>query len=101
MNTLFLISNLTQDGEDFNTRSKKRGIKLSLKLGKGVIKAIVFGEHKGRALKLLYQKGDYIIIEGNLTKLENKIVVLIKDFFFFPLSQRNPKLTTEGYRKKE
>ncbi len=101
MNTLFLISRLTQDAEDFNGKSGERGAKLNLELGKDVIEAVVLGEHESGALKMLYKKDDYIIIEGSLAQFENEIILLIKDYFFFPLSQRDPKLTTEGYRKKE
>jgi len=99
MNTLVLISRLTEDAEDFNSKSGERGAKLNLELGKGVIEAVVLGEHESGAVKLLYQKGDYIIIEGILAQFENKIIVLIKDYFFFPLSQRKAKSITKGYTK--
>ena len=99
MNTLFLISRLTQDVEDFHTNSAKKAVKLTLELGKGVIEGMVFGEHESGAVKLLYQKGDYIIIEGSLVQFENKTVLLIKDHFFFPLSQREAKSIARGYTK--
>ena len=91
MNTLLLISRLTLDAQDFNTKSREKGVKLNLELGEGVIEAIVFGEYESGVVKLLYEKEDYIIIEGSLAEFENKIIVLVKDYFFFPLSQREMK----------
>lgn len=99
MNTLFLISRLTLDAQYFNIKSGERAVKLNLELGKGVIEAVVLGEYESGALKLLYQRGDYIIIEGSLAEFGNKTVLLIRDYFFFPLSQREAKSITKGYRK--
>lgn len=99
MNTLFLISSLTLEPESFNTKSGEKAVKLSLRIGEGVIEGMVFGEHESGAVKLLYQEGDYIIIEGSLAQFENKTVLLIKDYFFFPLSQREAKSIAEGYKK--
>lgn len=99
MNTLFLISKLAMDPCSFNARTGEKAVKLNLELDEGVIGAIVLGDHESGVVKVLYEKEDYIIVEGGLVELENKLVLLIKDYFFFPLSQRDAKSIIKGYRK--
>jgi len=99
MNTFLLIASLILDPQDFNTKTREKAVRLNLELDKGVIEAVIFGEHESGVVKLLYEKEDYIILEGSLAQLENKIVLVIKDYFFFPLSQRDTKTITKGYRK--
>ena len=91
MNKLFLIAKLCSDLEWFELGTKK-AVRLSLKIGQPEIEAIVLDSHKAGVVKLLYEKTDYIILSASLVRLHNKIVLLIDEFFFFPVSQRDVEL---------